>query len=267
MIIADSIAFITLQSPALTDEAITALTEQFNDLAHNSDIHTIVLTSAHPKFFCTGLYLGSSGSVATGAAVEKRFAQLKGLFDSVDQCPKTTVALINGACFGGGVGLAFSCDIRIAVKQATFTLSEVKLGLVPATISKCVVREWGPALSREAMITARPVRAAELHERGIIHAIVDDLKAGQQEVNKYLNFLRGGAPRAQSQVKELVRTIAEDTAETYQTKIKEIYIDMMGPSEEAKLGLDAFRKATKAKDKKPVDWVALLRKNRTKPKL
>jgi hydroxymethylglutaryl-CoA lyase len=81
-----------------------------------------------------------SPSGATSAsdrqAKEDQFHGLRNLFDAIDNAPQTIVAMITGPCLGGGVGLAMACDVRIAIETATFTLSETKLGLVPAVISK-----------------------------------------------------------------------------------------------------------------------------------
>jgi hydroxymethylglutaryl-CoA lyase len=90
------------------------------------------------------------------------------LFESISNSPKTTIALVNGPCYGGGNGVAFACDIRIVVESATFTLSEVRRGLSPATISRYIVREWGTGLAWEAMVTGRGVKPAELRAFGAV---------------------------------------------------------------------------------------------------
>ena len=146
------------------------------------------------------------------------------------------------------MGLAFCCDIRIVVgTDQKFTLSEVKRGLVPATISKYVVREWGPALAREAMITGRPVLASELLQKNVIHAIVETEEEGKKKVEEYILHLKSSAPRAVSQVKGLVNAVAERKNETQE--IERVFEDMMRPSDEAKYGIGQFRRG-----EKQVDW-------------
>ncbi|KAJ0164981.1 putative enoyl-CoA hydratase/isomerase YngF [Colletotrichum tanaceti] len=96
------------------------------------------------------------------------YQALTSLLELVDSSPKVTIVCINGPAFGGGIGLVFTCDIRISASSATFTLSEVKLGICPAVITRYVVREWGFGLSRETILTARPVSARELKAMGAI---------------------------------------------------------------------------------------------------
>lgn len=114
-------------------------------------VHTIIITG-NGKFFCTGMDLSASGGSTDGTKGADPWESAKEVFERVDQCPKPTIALINGPCYGGtlspalyqritemragGNGLAFACDFRIALEETTFVLSEVKRGLVPAIISK-----------------------------------------------------------------------------------------------------------------------------------
>jgi hydroxymethylglutaryl-CoA lyase len=132
-------------------------------------------------------------------------------------------------------------------KNQKFVLSEVKRGLIPATISKYVVREWGTAFAREAMITGRPVLASELLARGFIHAIVETDEDAREKVEEYVKLLETSAPRAVAQVKSLVNAVAERKGET--DEIARVFEDMMRPSDEARFGIGEFRKGVKG-----VDW-------------
>ena len=252
-----STSTITLNNPSkgnvLTGPMIERLRSTISSLSSDPTIQVIILTNTG-KYFCTGMDLSASGPATTGTTK----AQLKNLlstFESVNKCPKMTIALIKGSCFGGGVGLAFCCDIRIVVgSDKKFTLSEVKRGLVPATISKYVVREWGPALAREAMITGRPISATELFQKHIIHELIETEEEAQKKVDQYTALLKSSAPRAVSQVKDLVNAVAERKAEAEQ--IERIFIDMMRPSDEAKHGIEEFRKGNRE-----VDWAAWYREH------
>lgn len=245
-----STATIILNNPRkgniLTASMVEHLRSLMAFLSSDPTTQTIIITNTG-KYFCTGMDLSSSGP-ATSGSTKFQLHNLLSTFESVNSCPKTTIALINGSCFGGGVGLAFCCDIRVVVgSNQKFVLSEVKRGLVPATISKYVVREWGPALAREAMITGRPVLASELLQKNVIHAVVETEEEGQRKVEEYITQLRSSAPRAVSQVKELVNAVAERKKET--EEIERVFEDMMRPSEEAKHGISEFRKGVKE-----VDW-------------
>jgi hydroxymethylglutaryl-CoA lyase len=260
-----SAATITLNNPSkgnvLTASMVQHLRSTMSSLSSDPTVQTIVLTN-NGKYFCTGMDLSSSGP-ATSGTTKAQLENMLSTFECVNTCPKTTIALVNGGCFGGGVGLAFCCDIRIVVgAHQKFTLSEVKRGLVPATISKYVVREWGPALAREAMITGRPILASELFANNVIHAIVETEEEGKKKVEEYILHLKSSAPRAVSQVKGLVNAVAERKGE--KEEIERVFEDMMKPSDEAKFGIEEFRKGIKN-----VDWAKWSREVNgiAKPKL
>lgn len=146
------------------------------------------------------------------------------------------------------MGLAFCCDIRVVVgEDQKFVLSEVRRGLIAATISKYIVREWGTSLAREAMITGRPVTASELYKQGIVHAVVATEEEADRVVKEYVDVLKSCAPRAVGQTKELVNMVAERKGEG--EGIRRVFMDMMRPSEEAKFGIGEFRKGNRE-----VDW-------------
>lgn len=132
---------ITLARPrngnALTLAMLSSLTQLIQAAAGDKEIRCIIIT-AKGKYFCTGMDISPSGATSASdrQAKEDQFHGLRNLFDAIDNAPQTIVAMITGPCLGGGVGLAMACDVRIAIETATFTLSETKLGLVPAVISK-----------------------------------------------------------------------------------------------------------------------------------
>lgn len=239
---------ITLNRPnngnALTTPMIESLTKFFTTVATDTTISRIVITS-NGRFFCTGMDLSASSSpVASTADVSmKQFDRLTKLFEAISSVPQVTIAAINGSAFGGGVGLAFACDVRIGAEDAVFTLSEVKLGLAPATISPYVVREWGVPFAREAMLTARPVPIAELYERRVVARIVDKEKLAEA-LESYIFGLRRAAPRASALCKDLIR--AQGT-EGHTKKIRAVFAEMM-TGREAKHGLKEFQA------KRVVDW-------------
>ncbi|KAB2098604.1 hypothetical protein AG0111_0g13142 [Alternaria gaisen] len=168
------------------------LTRLFQTLSTDSSVHRIVLTGKG-KYFCTGMDLGEK---LYESAIDRCLA-LQNLFEAIDTCPKTTVAVINGPAFGGGVGLAFVCDIRVAASTSFFCLSEVKLGLCPATISKFIIREWGVSLARMAMLTARKIHPQTLHDMGVLHAVALDGEALKVVTENLLDDLGFAAPKHQ----------------------------------------------------------------------
>jgi len=120
-----------------------------------------------------------------------------------------TVALVEGGAFGGGAGLVAACDMAVAVKDAQFAFSEVKLGIIPATISPYVVRAIGPRLARELFATARPFDAAYAKTIGLIGQVVADAAALDAAQARLSAEIMACAPGAVAEAKDLVAFVAE----------------------------------------------------------
>ena len=254
---------------ALTVSMLNSLTALFTRLHSDSSISTIII-AATGRFFCTGMDLSASGATSSNSAQDAKEAQFSGLlslYEAIDNAPQTTIAAISGSCYGGGNGLAFVCDIRIAVQDAHFTLTEVKLGLCPATISKYLCREWGIAFTREAILTARPISPQELLDKGgSIHGIAKDAAGLEALLDQKLDVLKSSAPAASAKSKQLVRAAYRYPGEAEQAKtIKDVFEWMMVPSDEARYGTEQFRAGNR-----DIDWDVFIDstgKGALKPKL
>ena len=250
---------------ALTEMMIAHLTKVFEDAASDESITRIAIT-ANGKFFCTGMDLstGSSPVAQSGSATDAQFNRLFRLFEAIDRAPQVTVACVQGSAFGGGVGLALVCDIRLMVKTASLRLSEVRLGLAPATISKYVIRELGIPLAREAMLSARPLSATELKSLGKVSVLINREEEASAELDNYLTSLRSSAPHASKLTKELVKYAWMDAGgEGQAVGIKKIFTEIMAPQSESAYGLKQFQNRVK-----DVGWDAYrLSKLSTKAKL
>ena len=250
---------------ALTETMIAHLTKIFEDAASDESITRIAIT-ANGKFFCTGMDLstGSSPVAQSHSATDAQFNRLFRLFEAIDRAPQVTVACVQGSAFGGGVGLALVCDIRLMVKTASLRLSEVRLGLAPATISKYVIRELGIPLAREAMLSARPLSATELKSLGKVSVVIDREEESSAELDNYLTSLRSSAPHASKLTKELVKYAWMDAGgEGQAVGIKKIFTEIMAPQSESAYGLKQFQNRVK-----DVGWDAYrLSKLSTKAKL
>lgn len=247
---------------ALTTSMISDLTSVIKDAGKDPQISRVIIT-ANGKFFCTGMDLGKgTTSVAQGGSTsEDQFQRLTGLFETIDQSPKVTIACLNGPAFGGGVGLAFCCDLRLAARDASVTLSEVKLGLCPATISRYVIREWGLAAAREAMLTARPVTAKELSAWGLVSDVADDAEQLKTRLDVFLSRLKIASPDASRMSKELVRLAwAHAGDEEQEHGIKRLFREMMHPVSDSAHGVKEFQAGKK------VDWDAFTQRT-LKPRL
>lgn len=259
---------ITLNRPkngnTLTSSMLTILTNTIQT-ANSDPLTTRIIITATGRFFCTGMDLGKGSSPVAqgGSASSAQFDRLTNLFEALDTSHKVTIAALNGPAFGGGVGLAFACDMRLCTSNASCTLSEVKLGLAAATISKYVVREWGVAFAREAMLSARPVHAAELLARGLVSDVAGSVEELGGMVDGLLRRLKGSSPDGSRMSKELVRLAwAHGGSEEQAKGIKGLFNEMMMPDAEGAIGLREFQAGRK------MDWDAfVLGQTQSKPKL
>ena len=189
---------------AFDDALIAALTQALAALGARADVRAVVLTGAG-RSFCAGADLEWMRRCARYdmAANLADAAALVRLMHTLDRLPKPTVAVVDGAAYGGGVGLAACCDIVLATDRARFCLSEVRLGIIPAAISPYVVRAIGPRHARRYFITAEVIGAAQAQAIGLVHevAALDALPATLAAV---LDALLLGAPEAQAAAKDLV---------------------------------------------------------------
>lgn len=253
---------------ALTTAMITGLSGLMERLAQDQTVTRVVIT-ANGKFFCTGMDLGKSSSTVSQdeATIEAQFNRLTKLFDLITNAPQVTIACLQGPAFGGGVGLAFSCDIRIISEKASITFSEVKLGLCPATISKVVIRELGVAYAREAMLSGRTISAEEISRiPGAVTKLVSVSSYSKDTslmgvLDGYLATLKNAAPNASRMVKDLTKLAWQDDAgDSKQNQgIRKLFLDMMNSDNpEAEFGLREFQRGNKK-----VDWDAYALKRRT----
>jgi methylglutaconyl-CoA hydratase len=136
--------------------------------------------------------------------------QLAAMLRAIYECPKPTIAAVQGDVFAGGMGLVAACDMAVSVDSATYCLSEVKLGLIPATISPYVIRAMGARASHRYFLTAERFSAQEAHRIGFVHELVgaDALDA---KVNELAQALASASPAAVKACKRLVQDVAERT--------------------------------------------------------
>lgn len=173
------VATITLNRPdkrnAFNDEVISELTEAFKFCGEQADVRAVVL-AATGKAFCAGADLNWMRAMADYTRDENLADadKLAQMLATIYNCPKPTIAAIQGDVYAGGMGLVAACDIAIAVKNANFCLSEVRLGLIPATISPYVIRAMGARAAHRYFLTAEVFDAKEAKKIGFIHERVDE---------------------------------------------------------------------------------------------
>jgi len=208
----DAIALVALARPELHnafDETLIAeLTDALHALDGDASIRAVVLLG-HGRSFCAGADLNWMKRMAGFSAAENLAdaAALAAMLRTLCGMSKPTIARVHGAAFGGGLGLVACCDIAIAAQDATFSLSEVKLGLIPATISPYVIEAIGVRHARRYFLSAERFTAAEAYRIGLVHDIVpaDELDA---RINEMLGALLIAGPKAQTAAKQLISAVA-----------------------------------------------------------
>lgn len=197
------------------------------------------------KTFCAGGDLKSMQRLGDGADQadnNNRDARLLSQFlHTLDRLPLPTICLIQGNAFGGGVGLASVCDICVAVKHAEFGLTEVKLGMIPATISPYVVAKIGPGQARRYFLTAERFSAPTAQSIGLLHELCEDAQALQEWKLRFQKLLLGNAPLAMKAAKELVEFIGEHAGDSpllMEETAKRLVAQRASP--EAQHGIKAF---------------------------
>lgn len=246
------VAWLWLNRPALhnalDDALILELTSRFRDLGANPHVRAIVITGRGASF-CAGADVESMKRLgAADEATNLRSArELAEMFRAIAECPKPTIARVNGAAIGGGLGLVSCCDIAVAAETAKFAASEVRLGLIPATIGPYVVRAIGPRWSKRLFLTGERIIAAHAEKIGLLHASVpaDALDA---EVDAILNNVLFGAPQAQAAAKKLIDDIADRPIERDLIEDTAMRIAAIRTQAEAREGLNAFL------EKRPASW-------------
>ena len=206
------VARVTLNRPevhnAFNDDFIAELTAALTRLEQDSEVRAVVLAAAG-KSFSAGADLNWMKRMAGYSEEENRADArgLAGLMRTLNELAKPSIALVQGAAYGGGVGLAACCDIAIAATRASFCLSEVKLGLIPAVISPYVIAAIGERASRRYFVTAERFDAETALRLGLVQEVVasEELEAAGRRV---LDALLTGGPEAQAAAKRLVRDIA-----------------------------------------------------------
>jgi len=206
-------ATVTLNRPelrnAFNDEVIYELTKAFHGLGGREDVRCIVLAGNGPAF-CAGADLNWMRRMASYSHRENfsDAAALAEMLRVIYRCPKPTIARVQGDVYAGGMGLVAACDVAVSVDSAQYCLSEVKLGLIPATISPYVIRAMGARAAHRYFLTAEPFGAAEALRIGLVHQVVraPDLDGA---VAALAGHLVQAGPQAVSLCKQLVHEVAE----------------------------------------------------------
>ena len=248
------VATVRMQRPkvhnAFDATLIGELTGAFEQLDRDPAVRAVVLTGGGSTF-SAGADLNWMRGMAAASEAEnlEDSLRLATLMRTLNFLGKPTIARVNGSAYGGGVGLVACCDIAIGIEGAKFSLSEVKLGLVPAVISPYVVAAIGPRQARRMFVAAEVFEASEAHRIGLLHECVaaTELDAA---VDRCLHWLAKGAPIAQREAKLLaLRMSGMDEQRAQRVDMENAaLIASLRVSPEGQEGLGAFL------DKRAAQW-------------
>ncbi|WP_333706161.1 enoyl-CoA hydratase/isomerase family protein [Ottowia beijingensis] len=209
---ANHVATVVLSRPdvrnAFNDEVIAELSQAFIQLGDDPQVRAIVLMAEGPAF-CAGADLNWMRRMADYSREENEqdAEKLAFMLRTIYECPKPTIARVQGDVYAGGMGLVACCDMAVSVDTANYCLSEVKLGLIPATIGPYVIRAMGPRASHRYFLTAERFSAQQAQRIGFVHEVVpaDQLDA---TVSTWVQALLAASPNAIKECKKLVQYVA-----------------------------------------------------------
>jgi methylglutaconyl-CoA hydratase len=238
------VARVRLNNPdkhnAFDDQMIGQLTEAFIAIADNSNVRIMVLGS-EGKSFSAGADLEWMKRMASYSYDEnlRDASALALMLKTLNEIPQPTIARIQGPAFGGAVGLVSCCDMAVAASAASFSLSEVKIGLVPATISPYVIAAIGQRAARRYFITAERFDAHRALQLGLVNEVVDAEQL-DQEIDRLINTLLANGPAAVTAAKQLVFDVAGKPIDQQLIDATCETIAAIRVSEQGQEGLQAF---------------------------
>src|ERR1700761_2333646 len=243
--IKDHVATITLNRPevhnAFDEQVISNLVGIFDDLSFVEDTTAIVIKGNGKSFSAGGdlNWMKKAAGYSEKQNLEDA-SKLAAMLNQLYTMPKLTIACVQGAAMGGGMGLACCCDVVIAEKNAVFALSEVKLGLIPATIGPYVIKALGERQARRWFQTGERISAQKALEIGLVHELAEKPEDIESILQILLTGIRANGPQAMLAAKRLCveyagKPVTPDTQKTTAQAIAKIRA-----SDEAKEGLSAF---------------------------
>lgn len=230
---------------AFDDHLVADLREAVRAVADDDGARVVVLRGDGPHFSAGADLNWMRESASLGAEANRASALAAALLmEELDQLAKPTIAAIRGGALGGGAGIAACCDVVVAERTAFFSFAEVRLGVIPAVISRMVIRAIGARQARRYFLTGERFGAVEAERIGLVHELVAD-RALDPGVARITEHLMQSGPQAVREAKEWIRFVESgaETAESAADKLAEIRA-----TEEAQEGLSAFL------EKRPPSW-------------
>ena len=242
----EGVTTITINRPerrnAFDSLTIEALTEAFETLHGADHVRLVFLRGAGPAFCAGGDFDWTAQATELTEDDNRADAMtLARMFKQLSEIPAVTVALVHGAAFGGGAGLVAVCDYAVAVKEARFAFSEVKVGLTPSVVAPYIVNAIGPSAARALFVTGRAFDAEEALRIGLVHELAADAAGLEAAAARLTQEVMAAAPEAVRDSRRLVYDVwgrpidhglMEETARSLAHR---------RVSEEAREGIAAFK--------------------------
>ena len=243
--IKDKVANVWMNRPhvhnAFNDVMIAEITEFF-EFVNTVDEISVIILRGKEKSFCAGVDLNWMRDVAK-QSYEENFCESKKLakcFYAIYICKKPTIALVHGVALGGANGLLSACDMAFCVDSATFSLSEVKIGIVPACISPYVIKRIGEYGAKDLMLTGKRINGKDAEWYRLVNKSVDTYENLEKHIYSVIEVLRTSGPKAIAHCKNLIYDISNvltfDDVHEYTAKM----IADIRASEEGQEGMAAF---------------------------
>ena len=239
----DRVLTIRLNRPdkhnAFNETMLRELIQCFSSLPGEDTL--CVVLRGNGKSFCAGVDLNWMKDVSKNS-YEKNYEEsllLSECFYEIYTCRRPTIAVVHGVALGGANGLLAACDMVLCEEDALFSMSEVKIGIIPACISPYIVKRMGEFPARELMLTGRRINGKEAEQYRLVNRSVPAEKL-EEELDSLIGSLRTGGPQAQSHVKSLLFEICNNLtfAQAYEYTAK--MIADIRASEEGQEGMNAF---------------------------
>jgi methylglutaconyl-CoA hydratase len=234
---------------AFNEEMIEEIIQAIEFVNANDEIRVLVLRG-RGKSFCAGADLNWMRGVSN-YTYNQNYAEslrLSECFYAIYTCKKPTIAMVHGAAIGGANGFLAACDFALAEENTVFSLSEVKIGIVPACISPYVIKRVGEYNARELMLTGKRITGRTARKRGLLNKSLPSYKF-EDELKNLISLLKSSGPQAMSQCKTLIFDISNkltlNDAITYTAEM----IAQIRASEEGQEGMAAFL------EKRTPNWI------------
>ncbi len=252
--IQDKVCNIWLNRPwvhnAFDDIMIAELTEIFEELNKNDEIVAIVLRGKE-KSFCAGVDLNWMRDVSKNSYQENldESKKLALCFLKIYNCKKPTIALVHGVALGGANGLLAACDLAYCDDNTTFSLSEVKIGIVPACISPYVIKRIGEYSAKDLMLTGKRIKGKEAEAYKLVNKSFESYEKLEEHILSVISLLKTSGPKAMMHCKDLIYNVSNvltfDEMHDYTAKM----IADIRASDEGQEGMAAFL------EKRKPNWI------------